>query len=210
MFKREQIEALKEAMTYLREMRFKAPVRSKKKLEKGITENKFEIKTFQKGHLITIMAVILLLDELQTIFNVPLLKTYLITQDELERLFSILRGLGSYSQHPAALQLLQRIAKHIKMKMLACDTFDYELIKSYLITLKLDQNNADFSISFEDLQESDFEEHEMAQIQEVASNSTFDNVEPGFIHDLKRMYVIFNHVHPKDGIQAKNNLLTGE
>ena len=211
MFKEEQIEALEEAKTYLQEMRFKAPVRSKKKLEKGI-ENKFEMKIFQKGHLITINAIILLQGELDILFQVPILKTYLTTQDELERLFSIIRGLGSHSQHPTPLQYLQRLCKHIKMKMLESDNFDLDITKKYLSSIKDEQNNADFSISVEDLPETDFDTLEIERIQEIASKitSTFENVEQGFLDDLKRMYMIFNHVHPKDGLQDKNNLLTGE
>ena len=80
MFLPEQLEALNEAKTYLQDMRFKAPVRSEKKLAMGITENKYEMKKFQKGHLITINAMIQLQEELKTIFNVPIFLTYLTTQ----------------------------------------------------------------------------------------------------------------------------------
>ena len=80
MFLPEQIEALNEAMTYLQDMRFKAPVRSEKKLAMGITENKYEMKKFQWGYLILINATIQIQDELKIVFNVPTLLTYLTTQ----------------------------------------------------------------------------------------------------------------------------------
>ena len=212
MFSEEQTQALNEAKTYLKGMLFKAPVRSKKKLERGITENKFGVKPWQMGHLITINAMIGVHDQMKTCFNVAYLKTYLMTQDELERLFSIIRGLGDYSLHPNALQYHQRILKHIMNKMLESDSFDMICIKEHLFSVRGAQDNVQFSISIEDLPEANFQPLEIERIQDIASTiiAGFPDIEPGFLEILKKMYQIFNLCHPKDGLQNKNNLLTGE
>ena len=211
MFLKEQIEALKEAKKYFEGMLFKAPVRSKKKLEKG-TENKFGKKPWQNGHLMLINAHIQMREFVETVFNVPHLKLYLTTQDELERLFSILRGLGDYSLHPSALQYHQRLLKHIMNKMLEAGFSDLNCIKQHLYSVRGVQDNVQFSINIEDLPEANFGPLEIQRIQDVASKiiAGFPDIGSGFLEILKQMYHIFNSVHPKDGLQPKNNLLTGE
>ena len=96
--------------------------------------------------------------------------------------------------------------------MYESETFDFESIKRHLLSIRNDQNNAIFTISIEDLPEHDFDRLEIERIQEIAwtITSAFPNIEPGFLEVLKKMYQVFNHVHPDNGLQNNDFLITGE
>ena len=206
----EQKAALDKAKTYFSQMRFQAPPNDDMK-KKGQVHN-FGIKPFQTGSLITISANIELYLMLKEEFQVPYLLTHYTSQDELERKFSEIRGLGGgFCLHPTAKQYKERLNQSVKLQILADETFDILQMQERLKAKRSHENDAQFTVTKEELPEPNFNDLEIKGIQDVASKvmSRFPNVGGNFGTDLKQMYNIFNYVHPKDGILDKNNLLTG-
>ena len=99
MFHDKKMEVLKKAKYMIGNMRFLAR-----------DQANFCVKPFQTGLLNTINGVIMLHEDLKNNFNEPYLLTSSLNQDELERTFGEIRGLGGgFSLHPKGLQFLQRL-----------------------------------------------------------------------------------------------------
>ena len=99
MFHDKKMEVLKKAKYMIGNMRFLAR-----------DQANFCVKPFQTGLLNTINAVIMLHEDLKNNFNEPYLLTGSLNQDELERTFGEIRGLGGgFCLHPKGLQFLQRL-----------------------------------------------------------------------------------------------------
>ena len=93
------MEVLKKAKYMIGNMRFLAR-----------DQANFCVKPFQTGLLNTINAVIMVHEDLKNNFNEPYLLTGSLNQDELERTFGEIRGLGGgFCLHPKSLQFLQRL-----------------------------------------------------------------------------------------------------
>ena len=98
MYLQEQMAALKEYQWYMENLRFKA-----------YKSNTFSMLPFQRGVILMIIAISHLIYDLAKKYNVHMILTGWLTQDDLERLYGILRGLGGgFNLHPTELEYLQR------------------------------------------------------------------------------------------------------
>ena len=98
MYLQEQLAALKEYQWYMENLRFKA-----------YNSNTFSMLPFQRGALLLILAVRHLIHDMATKYNQPLLLTGWLSQDDLERFYGIVRGVGGgFNLHPTELEFFQR------------------------------------------------------------------------------------------------------
>ena len=209
MYENEQFEALEKAKSYFAKMRFQAPPTDEMKKEGKV--HKFGIKPFQTGALITISAMKQLHMLLKEEFQIPTLMTYYLSQDELERKFGEIRRLGSqFNSHPSALEYEQRLCQSVTLQLLEDETFDIFALQQRLKAKRIQNNDAQFSVTIEQLPEPNFNDLELKGIQDVASKvMSRYSVGSEFATDMKTMYNFFQFVHPKDDVQDKTNLLTG-
>ena len=123
MFHDQQAEALSVAYIFISKMRFKAR-----------DQVNFCIKPFQTGLLTTINAICMLHEDLKTLYNEPLLLLLHLSQDELERFFGQIRGLGGgFCLHPKALQFLQRLGQSVILILLKDKLFIFYIIFGCLL-----------------------------------------------------------------------------
>ena len=211
MFTEEQFSALDKAMSLMAEMRFQPPP-----TEDMVKEGKvhsFGIKHFQRGFLITISAVKMFHLELKNNFGIPNLLVYYLSQDELERKFSEIRGLGGgWNLHPSALEYHQRLFQSVLLQLLEDETFDILALQERL-KAKRTENDVELSISMDELPQANYSYLESEGIGEISSKVTslFQNLgtDIDLSTDVKQMYNIFNVVTLQDGILKQRNLLQG-
>ena len=89
---------------------------------------------FQYGIIIAINGTFKLHEMMNELYQKPYLHTARITQDPLERFFSIIRGMGGSCNDPSALEFLQRVKYYVTQKMLEDDKFDIFEVEQELIT----------------------------------------------------------------------------
>ena len=191
-------------------MRFQPPPTEDMKKQGKV--HGFGIKPFQTGALITISAMVQLQSMLKEEFQIPYLLTYFLTQDELERKFSEIRGLGTqFCLHPSAYEYEKRLNTSVKLQILQDETFDIFAMQERLKAKRSQNTDAQFSVTIQKLPECNFNDLELKGIQDVASKvmSRYSNTGSEFQEDMKQMYNLFQFVHPKDGVLDKKNLLTG-
>ena len=215
MFLELQLAALNKAKPLFTKMRYLCP-----------GENaKWGIKPFQHGFMMTINAFILMQWDLSRPTNpsripprpiIPQILTGPLSQDELERTFGEIRGLGGHNAHPSALGYLQRLAQLVKLRLLKDKSFDVISRKDQIIELQNREKENDACFSLENGQ-IDIEINEM----EAGLDGIGNNVISKFAHlhdfavvdfkvDLQKMYAFFSQFHPHDGIQSGGNLITGK
>ena len=216
MFLELQLAALNKAKPLFTKMRYLCP-----------GENaKWGIKPFQHGFMMTINAFILMQWDLSRPTNpsripprpiIPQILTGPLSQDELERTFGEIRGLGGHNAHPSALGYLQRLAQLVKLRLLKDKSFDVISRKDQIIELQNREKENDACFSLENGQSDvDTNEMEAGGLDGIGNNviSKFNHMHDfgavDFRVDLQKMHAFFNQSHPKDGIQGGGNLITGK
>ena len=143
MFTDEQFSALDKAKTLMEGMRFQPPP-TEDMIEKGKV-HKFGFKPFQNGFLVTLEAVQQFQVFLKNHFGIPTLLAYYLSQDELERVFSEVRGLGGgFNLHPSPLEYHQRLLQYILLLLLKDDTFNIMALQERLKAKCLKINQLSF------------------------------------------------------------------
>ena len=131
MFTEEQFEALDKAKTLMAGMRFQPPP-TEDMVANGKVY-KFGFKPFQNGFLVTIEVAKQMQVFLKSQFGIPTLLVYYLSQDELERTFSIVRELGGGTNlHPSPLEYLQRLCQYVLMLLMDYKTFDIMAMQARL------------------------------------------------------------------------------
>ena len=202
MFHDQQAEALSVAYIFISKMRFKAR-----------DQVNFCIKPFQTGLLTTINAICMLHEDLKTLYNEPLLLLLHLSQDELERFFGQIRGLGGgFCLHPKALQFLQRLGQSVILILLKDKLFNLLALKAQFnlevgeFTPENQPRLTRKKINYSLIQTGGLDEISTDVITKFHDIEFNDELK----QDLKKMYTIFNANHPKDGIKKEKNLLTGK
>ena len=201
----EQVAALNAAKEYFTKMRY---------LCKG-DDAKWAIKPFQHGFMITINATIMLQRDLAIRFGVAHILTGPLSQDELERKFGEIRGLGGgFCLHPSAKEYLERLSQSVKIDLLKDTSFNVLSRKDKIMELQCKQKEEDAYFDQCDLPDPDISEMVAKALAEMAKDVTskFKATDFGsdFKTDFQKMYALFNQSHPKDSIQKGLNLIKGK
>ena len=216
MYLEQQLAALNKAKPLFTKMRY---------LCQG-EKAKWAIKPFQQGFLMTINAITMLQWDLSRETNpsrdpprpiIPQILTGPLSQDELERNFGEIRGLGGgHNAHPSALGYLQRLAQYVKLNLLKDKPFDVLSRKEEIIEMQNMGKEKDACFPLEnDLPDLELSERETRGLDGIEKNviSKFNHMHdfgPQFKIELSKMYKLFNQSHPKDGIQKGSNLIKGK
>ena len=110
-----------------------------RQLEHLLRTAKFEGSPFfHDGIIIAINGTIYLHKMMYELYQKSYLHTSRITQDPLERFFSIIRGMGGSCNDPSAQEFLQRVKYYVTQKMLEDDAFDiFEVEQELIVRLQL-------------------------------------------------------------------------
>ena len=207
MFHEQKMEVLTKAKNMIENMTFLAK-----------NQANFCVKPFQDGLLTTINGTIMIHEDLKNIFNEPYLLAAVLNQDELERTFGTVRGLGGgFSLHPKGLEYLQRLGQLVKLILLKYKSFNVMSLKKHYNVqegqIGADDPDDNFSAHPDAHFRFFYSDIECGGIDEIAYDLTkkFNDVEfsDDLKNDLKSMYSWFNAHHPKNGLRNEKNLISG-
>ena len=200
MYYDEQMQALKEYQYYMENIRFRAH-----------DKDNFAMITFQKGALYTIQAARHLQHDLATIYNQPLLLTAWTTQDYLERIFGIIRGLGGgFNLHPTDLQYHQRLGQWVKQLCLEKKEFDLVSRKSeFEITKIEDVEKSSAASNLPTITVESVVKGGLITIAKKVSLAIKNQDMETLNDDILVMHGLFDEYHPKDFLRKELFTITG-
>ncbi|KFM72922.1 Transposable element P transposase, partial [Stegodyphus mimosarum] len=145
-------------------------------------QGKSNMLPFQKGIIISINSLFGLHQDLKSSYDVKYILTSRLTQDALESLFSQIRGLGRFNDHPSPSEVIRRLKQLIlanklpKLSSKVCTTKESRNIDSYLtselleMALKTEEEDA-FPLNTIDDLDLDFIEEPSPMAWELELNS---------------------------------------
>ena len=149
----------------------------------------------------------------------PCILPYFLSQDELERFFSEIRGLGGgFCLHPSPLQFKQRLGQSVKLVLLADESFNL-LSKRDQFNFCDPQNNVKFDQFVREVPENVYSDIQIKGICKDLANevtSKFPDLKNlnwlGISLDdrLMKMYHFFDQSHPALSLRKENNLIKGQ
>ena len=196
----EQMQALNDYAYYLENMRFRAH-----------DKDKFCMIPFQHGALLLIKCIQHIHHDLETIYNQPLLLTAWLTQDYLERIFGILRGLGGgFNLHPTTLQYFQRLGQWVKQLCLKNKEYNLASRRSEFEIIRMeDVEQCEAASNLPTLTVASVVKGGLIVIAEkVALATKIQDIET-LKTDILVMYGLFDEYHPKDFLRTELFTITG-